>query len=640
MFPRVLMVAGAILVGAGGPARAAPLEPPGADAFFVAPDRPAVLRWNAAGKLETTPSFTIRDYWGREAARGTCALSAGGPQCEVTLPQGFYEIELSPDAGRYGVVSLPAFEGKPDPFFAVDAAMSWLVRGDAAREGLVKALRRSGIGMSRERLTWGAVHPGADQWDWETPSRFGRLRNAYREHGVEVLEMFHDSPAWMGLVGKYPDDLVAASRSWRAIAQHWRPAWGAIDVWNEPDIFFGANLPADQYAPLVKTVAWAFGEEKTGVPILGGVVAHHNRRFLDCAARNGLLDCCDAVSFHTYARAADMEGLVGKYHEWLRAFGRESTPLCLTECGRPWKRGPDRPPADQDAESALDITMKAVEARACGVARYFAFVYPFYEENQNNFGMMGREATPLRSMAAYARLALLLAGRDYLGDLQCDRGASVLRARVFAASDEKEAVAVLYVGKPDPAAVVKPGLPVLRAEGIDGRALKADDDGAVPAPDGLVYVWLARDALGPRLKTDAPAMQLLSAARKPAPQRPAPSPVVLRFQYDKGVLEAKTEGYRVVGETPEKLRLTVRAMNLSDRAREVTLKMTHSFREAPLFLDGGERRVTVPAGGRADASWDVDVRPALAAGNLVVEVTATSPAAGTIQPLAFDLIGK
>lgn len=48
-------------------------------------------------------------------------------------------------------------------------------------------------------------------------------------------------------------------------------------------------------------------------------------------------------------------------------------PLWLTESGRPWKQGPDRPPIDQDQTSALDITMKGIESQACGIARYFPF---------------------------------------------------------------------------------------------------------------------------------------------------------------------------------------------------------------------------------------------------------------------------
>ena len=59
---------------------------------------------------------------------------------------------------------------------------------------------------------------------------FDTLRHAYATHGMKVLEMAHDGPAWMGRVGVYPQDLAAASRSWQAIAALWPPAWGAVEI--------------------------------------------------------------------------------------------------------------------------------------------------------------------------------------------------------------------------------------------------------------------------------------------------------------------------------------------------------------------------------------------------------------------------
>jgi hypothetical protein len=49
---------------------------------------------------------------------------------------------------------------------------------------------------------------------------------------------------------------------------------------------------------------------------------------------------------------------------------------------------------------------------------YFPFVYPYYEENTSNFGMLDRRATPLRSLASYAQLIRVLARHRYLGDLR------------------------------------------------------------------------------------------------------------------------------------------------------------------------------------------------------------------------------
>ncbi len=617
----------------------ATLKPAGVERFFVVPDEPSVLRWNVeSGKLAGPVEYAIRDYWGKPVASGQAKLAAGNTlEATVKLAEGFYDLELPATNQRFGLVSLPAYAGRRDPFFSIDSALSWLVRGGDVRQGLIKVLRRSGVAMSRERLSWSQINPADGKWNWEGGGRYETIRRLHADHGVEVLEMFHDAPGWPGRIGKYPQDLVGSARAWRQIAARWRPTWGALEVWNEPDIHFGANLSADQYVPLVKAIAYALARERIDLPLVGGVFAHCNRAFLKTAADNGMLDCVDAVSFHTYGRAPEMEALIGNYRLWLRAHRREAMPLWLTECGRPWKRGPDRPPVDQDALSALDITMKAVEARAGGVARYFSFVYPFYEERESNFGMMGRRATPLRSMAAYARLVSLLAHKRYLGDLKCD-DAALRRARVF--GDDRQTLAVLYTGRPHVKAKVKLGLPALRIEGIDGRRLEAGGEGSVPVPDGLTYVWLDRQQLGDRLQTDTPAMRLWKIAQRKPPHRPSPSPIVLRFEADANVMQCKSDGYRLLANAPGRLPLKVRVFNLSAQPRELTLKLAFSAASARL-IGPQTRPANVPAEGFADVAWEADLSGTLAAtARLEVTVTAAGKRGEPIAPLVISLAGQ
>jgi hypothetical protein len=555
----------------------------------------------------------------------------------VKLERGYYELEVPATGQRFGVVALEACPGEPDPFFAIDAAMSWLVNDRALREGLIDVLHRSGIGMSRERLNWGQVHPAADRWDWETSRGYESLRLAHKQRGVAVLEMFHDAPAWLGLIERYPDDLVATARDWRQITERWRDTWGAAEIWNEPDIFFGGNLSADQYVAVVRAVAYGLRQGQVSGPVVGGVLAHDNSEFLACAARNGLLDCLDVVSFHTYSRAMDMERLVTHYRQWLRENRREATPLWITECGQPWRKGPDRPPANQDAESALDITMKAVEARACGIARYFAFVYPFYEEREWNFGMMDRAGTPLRSMAAYAQAARVLAGKRYIGDLAFENDA-VQRARVFA--DDRETVAVLYTGKLDTNARLALDLPLQRIEAIDGRKLEPDAAGAISLVDGLVYVWLDGQRTGDRIRRDTPAMVLHEASRGKPPQPGPLSPLVLRYQSDPQLVEASSGGYRVKQAPADTLRFTVRVFNLSDAPRTASLELAGAALLERKSSGERQRRLVVPAKGFADMLWVVDVGDALAkTGRTTLTATAREGEQEAVK-LAVDLRGE
>ena len=394
--------------------------------------------------------------------------------------------------------------------------MSWLVRDADLRPGLVRILRRSGMAMSRERLSWGEIQPMRERFDWNGRSGYETVRQLHAEQQVPVLEMFHSATPWSGTVGKYPEDLLGTAASWREITRRWRSTWGGLEVWNEPDIFFGDLLPADQYVALVKTLAWAVDREAPGTTLVGGVMAHYHRPFLDTAAECGMLDCVDVASFHTYDRAARMQELVGKYRDWLAAHGRPDMPLWITESGRPWKKGPSRPPADQDAASALDITRKAIEVRACGVARYFAFVYPFYEENDNNFGMLDRWGTPLRSFAAYAQAAPGLGRQAVLGRPASGRiGAGGAGVRRPARDGGRVDRGSRHSRRSPWWAICRCCAP----KALDGRKIEVSGAGEVPLADGLAYVWFDRASVAQRLDTQTEAMRLWQLGQTPPPRR-------------------------------------------------------------------------------------------------------------------------
>lgn len=613
------------------------LTPVSVDQFFVRPQQRAMLRWRVPGGERSGPiGYVVRDYWGASLQSGEAAIIGKTLELSILPGHGFCEVDFPSLHQAFGVVALPEHTGKKDDFFAIDSALSWLVRDDALRQGMVRALRRSGIGMSRERLSWSQVQPSRDQWQWESPRRYDSVRRLYAEHAVQVLEMFHDAPAWVGRVGKYPSDLNAAVRSWNEQSRRWQHTWGALEVWNEPDISFGAFLPADQYVPLVEAASYGLATDRVGLPLVGDVFAHNDPRYLDAAAQNGLLDRVDVVSFHTYGRAMQMEPLVENYRAWLQRHGRPSKPLWITECGRPWKRGAERAARDEDALSALDITMKGVEARACGIARYFPFVYPYYEERISNFGMMDRRGSPLRSMAAYVRLVGVLGGKSYLGDLALG-DAPVNRARVF--GDGQDTVVILYTGKPAPGATVRLPLPARRAEGIDGRGLEIAR-GLAPVPDGLTYVWIDAQQLSEHLTSDTPAMRLSGMARQAPAQRPEPSPVVMRFAFDSAAMEGRSEGYALKGEkTPAQVPVRLVVFNLGKQVQELTFRLALPD-EAQLVEGEPAKRLRIPSESSAEIGWVADLSSPLGqCGAATVRVTADGEQAGRVAPRVIRLLG-
>lgn len=601
----------------GGAARAAgPSVPAGAEGSPVlAEGAGATLLLAAAFPADGAPR--VLDYTGREVE---AKVELGADRRRVlgftpALPRGFYEIVSEGGGDATGFIVQDA-TGANDSFFAIDSAISWLAK-PAERAGLIGGLPALGISHSRERLSWNAIHPAGDRREWETARVYDTTRRHYAASGVKVLEMFHDAPRWLGAAqgGKFPDDLIGAAASWREIALRWHDTWRALEVWNEPDIIFGGNQPADQYLPLVKTIRHTMRSSGIDLPLVGGAIAYLNRDYLEVAARNGLLDESDAFSFHYYGDPLGMEKHIAEIRTWLRAHGAEGKPLWLTECGSRWMGdAAARPTTAEQATTALAFGMNTVEAKACGIEVFFPFVYVRYNEGPKNFGMLDAAGAPLRSMAAYAQALRALSGASYVGDIPASEIPSAKRIRVFERGDE-DAVVVVYTGEAKSDGTLVVPFPVVEARGADGRALAADAEGVLPCVDGLAYLRVRRAAIVDRLKRDTEAARL-NRVRLEAPAVPTVAHIVLQPVIDIAKVTASSRGYYL----PEQLKvldLELRVNNFSNEAAKVRLRPDHG---APIDLE-------VPATARAKQALKIQVADLAASADGVAYYTVKSEAA-------------
>ena len=571
--------------------------------FFVTPNQPAVLSWKINGsKTSQALSWNITNYWGHPVAAGT--LSAVGPDntinLPVRLPRGFYQLDFPTSGQKFGVVSIAAHHAPAGHFFSIDSAMSWLVNHPVDRQtvrvGMIKILRRSGIGMSRERLSWTQINPSPGVFSDNGVCQYGRLANDYFNNDVPMLQMFSDAPAWTHPYSDspYPMNLLQTARSWAAIGSYFHTDWGALEIWNEPD---GAGFPPDQLLPMVKAIAYSFQHEDIHVPLVGGVFGLSVPGFFqrDCAL-NGLLQQVNAISFHDYYSPTEIPFAVAAYRHWLADYGQPTMPLWITESGKPWAAGTARPHCGPDMTSALWITMKAVEARACGIARYFAFVYPFFVQGTDNFGMMGQEQTPLRSMAAYANCVAELSGWSYVGNLKTNDSA-VLLAPVFARGERR--TAVIYTGKANPHATLNLALHNISIRGIDGRTLHRSAKGSIPIPDGLVYLRGPASAFAGQVKTDTEAGRLYAISRQPPPKLQRHSPIILQLAEASDDWSAEAYVLSSASNTP----VSLRVWNLADHAIivKLTLRSDHLVAgHKPLLLHIQRQ---IPAHGYVLVQW-------------------------------------
>jgi hypothetical protein len=602
--------------------------------FVVEPGQTATLRWRVAARGPTDQiPYAIHGYDGRLLDAGTAALSPDGI---VTLTRvctrGYAEVTFPSSRQVFGVIAIASSHAPVDPFFCMDSSLSWLETDPQRRDALVRILARCGIALSRERLGLGAVNPAPGTYVWDGSRAFDRLRALYAASNVQTLEILDGGAAHHGMIAVSPfaQNLSAVATAWTAIAQHWRGAWGAVEVDNEPDL---KTVPADQYAPEVKAISYALAAAGSPIPVVAGVFATiPPGPYFDACAANGILADADVVSFHSYDRAPDVEPMVARYRAWMATQGAEAMPLWHSECGWPWVSGPGRPVPEQDARSAVEIAAKAIESKACGVARYFPFVYVSYVEGPKNFGMMGREATPLRSMAAYAVAISALGNRRYLGDLR-GIGSPVRLARVFTGGADGSCIAALYSGEPVPGASIQLPFTVQRACGADGRDLPLAD-GRVPLPDGLTYVWIDAAVAHTAVTTETEAARLSAIAAHPPTHSRLASPVILQFLMQQTPSRPSARRYLIDQGLARSLPIHVRIHNCSDAPLSVS---------PALCLPGGmpipTDAVAVPAHGSTEVAWTVDARARLdIAETRVITVIVRIPLGAQPGPLAIPLV--
>ena len=525
--------------------------------------------------------FTVTDYQGKKIGSGS-SVKFDRERMQLTVPAfpgytGFLEYTLPGLGIRFGVQQSDMPEKAADEFFGIDSSFSW--GSTLLAEPLIRAycriLKRNGIIWNRDRLNWNDIQPEEKTFFYR--GNFALYRKIAAEEGIRTLDTFHSTPAWARPARDakkfgptpYPTRLEAAGKSWVEIIRHYQSTLHALEVWNEPDISLGAYLPAERVSALTKAISYAVREAGIDTRIVGGVFAHPwpGTVFQDAYIANALLDTCDVVSYHTYAGVESMEPTIRGLRERELALKhpRAGIPIWITESGTPWYKRGNRATLPEDIASAAGIVGKALEFRALGVERYFAFEYKYYQEGEKNFGMMDFHHTPMRSMAAYVFAARLFAGKGYIGDLI---GTSALRARVF--SDGNEAVVFFYQPQGVSEIVLPDGI---RGEllGADGRALLAQGR-KFRCPDRIAYLRLPAKELVGRVNVDTIAMKYYRLARNfdRAPRKTAP--VIFRSELDVSNMTFNPFGYNIC--RFRDVRFDVELQNCSGRPEAVRPELT------------------------------------------------------------------
>jgi hypothetical protein len=270
------------------------------------------------------------------------------------LGVGWYRIEFEGPSREEQVFTTAAVLSRlrnpvpEDSPVCVDSATAWFARDDVQHQRrLANLAALAGVNWVRDRLRWSDLQPEPGSLKAGSTT-YDTAAAIQREAGLNVLQVFHDTPLWAReapeLGGRFAPDLRHVFKLSRDMAMRFRGRVQAWEPWNEANVAtFGAHT-VDQMCSWQKAAWLGF---KAGDPelIVGWnatatvPTAEHTRGVL----ANETWPYYDTYNIHTYDWAHSYFELWGPARE--AAAGR---PIWITEADRGIRHLKQPPFYDQD----------------------------------------------------------------------------------------------------------------------------------------------------------------------------------------------------------------------------------------------------------------------------------------------------
>ncbi len=414
---------------------------------------------------------------------------------------------------------------------AVDTAAAWFARDDAAQQKrLANLAALAGVSWIRDRLRWRDLQPQAGPLR-DVLTTYDTSAEAHREAGLQVLQVFHDTPSWAaersGGSGRFAPDLRHVYELGRALAVRFKGRVAAWEPWNEANVAtFGAHT-VDQMCSWQKAAWLGF---KAGDPA-ARVCWNPTAAVPTPAQTEGVLAneteaYFDTYNIHTYDWAHGYAEL------WKPARAAAAgRPLWITEADRGTPHLKNPPWYDQDPRlerlKAEYMAQSFASSLFAGAERHFHFVLGNYQEpNGVQFGLLRLDLTPRPAYVALAAVGRCLAGARVLGRWRPAADISVYAFRARPDGVERDVLVAWAEKEAD----------------WDGRG-RATARWTLPSNltplDVFDYLGRSRGRVFPPVLTSAPLFVFLPAGQAqslpleapPAPAPPRerkPSPVVLQ----------------------------------------------------------------------------------------------------------------
>jgi len=538
----------------------------------------AITSWRL---LDDTQQVLRTGDWSAPARRSRQQVELG------RLEVGWYRLEFGStnrDVSSWTTLAVLRRWAAPvqrDTPIALDSAAAWFARGDRRQQDRLAHLAAlAGVSWVRDRLRWsdlqpqpGALKPGPTTYD--TSAEVQRLA------GLQVLQVFHDTPSWARTMpvagGQFAPDLRIVYDFARRLAQRFHGQVGAWEPWNEGNVAtFGAHT-VDELCSWQKAAWLGF---KAGDPdVLVGwnaTAAVPTPAQTEGVLANGTWPYFDTYNIHSYDWPESYEPLWAPARE--AAAGR---PMWITEADRGTPHQKNPPWYDQEPRFERRKAEWMAQAYAsslfAGADRHFHFILGHYHEpNAVQFGLLRLDLTPRPAYVALAAVGRCLAGARCLGRWQPSPEIHVFAFRARPDGRERD-VLVAWAEKP--------------GEWSDRGKMRAEL--ALPrnvTVDEVVdYLGRRRPAETAKSVSSAPIFLMLplgQAARLPLTPPPARSawrsgravPVVLQLSLphteSRRVEDLPwSEGYAWHARAGESLALPFRIYNFGTNATRVRLQL-------------------------------------------------------------------
>lgn len=326
---------------------------------------------------------------------------------------------------------------------ALDSAAAWFARDDLAQQRrLANLAALAGVSWVRDRLRWRDLQPQAGDLT-KPPTTYDTSADAQREAGLQLLQVFHDTPPWAQASdsrgGQFALDLRHVYELGRALATRFKGRVAAWEPWNEANVAtFGAHT-VDQMCSWQKAAWLGF---KAGDPAVlvgwNATAAVPTPAHTEGVLANETWPYFDTYNIHTYDWSHGYADL------WKPARAAAAgRPLWITEADRGTPHLKNPPWFDQaprlERLKAEWMAQAYASSLFAGAQRHFHFILGNYQEpNGVQFGLLRLDLTPRPAYVALAAVGRCLAGARVLGRWQPAGPVQVYAFRAWPDGQERD----------------------------------------------------------------------------------------------------------------------------------------------------------------------------------------------------------